>query len=81
MGKRVVTGHDGDGKAVVVSEGEVEPITPDLTPGYEFQILWGGDETPSFPDDGSRPEAVEAAEIRSRTADKFPATSILSMLE
>jgi mannose-6-phosphate isomerase-like protein (cupin superfamily) len=51
--RRVVTGHDRDGKAVVAEDTMVEPITPDLLPGYEFHRLWGTDERPTFPDDGS----------------------------
>jgi hypothetical protein len=51
----VVTGHDGDGKAVFVSDEEVDGIAPALTPGTEFHRLWGGDEAPRFPDDGSPP--------------------------
>lgn len=55
--RRVVTGHDADGKAVFVSDERVPPIVPSLTPGNEFHRLWGADEAPRFPDDGSRPEA------------------------
>lgn len=55
--RRVVTGHDADGKAVFVSDEKVAPIVPDLLPGNEFHRLWGGDSTPRFPDDGSQPEA------------------------
>ena len=55
--RRVVTGHDADGKAVFVSDGPVAPIVPSLLPGNEFHRLWGGDATPHFPDDGSQPEA------------------------
>ena len=51
--RRVVTGHDAGGKAVFASDEEVEPITLDLVPGFEFFRLWGGDEAPTFPDDGS----------------------------
>jgi hypothetical protein len=51
----VVTGHDGDGKAVFASDTEVDGIAPALTPGTEFHRLWGGDEAPRFPDDGSLP--------------------------
>lgn len=56
--RRVVTGHDGDGKAVVAEDTMVEPVTPDLLPGYEFHRLWGSDERPTFPDDGSPRPAV-----------------------
>ncbi|MEZ5143509.1 MAG: cupin domain-containing protein [Acidimicrobiales bacterium] len=55
--RRVVTGHDTDGKAVVASDEEVDGIRLDLLPGYEFHRLWGADEPPSFPDDGSAPPA------------------------
>jgi mannose-6-phosphate isomerase-like protein (cupin superfamily) len=53
--RRVVTGHDVDGKAVFVSDEQVAPIVPSLLPGNEFHRLWGGDEAPHFPDDGARP--------------------------
>jgi mannose-6-phosphate isomerase-like protein (cupin superfamily) len=55
--RRVVTGHDGDGKAVFVSDEQVAPVAPALLPGSEFHRLWGGDEAPRFPDDGSQPPA------------------------
>jgi mannose-6-phosphate isomerase-like protein (cupin superfamily) len=49
--RRVVTGHDASGKSVFVSDETVaaQPLTG-------FHRLWGGDETPQFPDDGSMPE-------------------------
>lgn len=53
--RRVVTGHDASGKAVFASDEVVEPTRVALLPGSEFHQLWGGDEPPSFPDDGSRP--------------------------
>ena len=53
--RRVVTGHNADGKAVFVSDSEVEPITVALLPGTEFYRLWGADEPRRFPDDGSVP--------------------------
>ena len=51
--RRVVTGHTPDGKATVASDTEVDAITIDLLPGAEFYRLWGADEAPTFPDDGS----------------------------
>jgi mannose-6-phosphate isomerase-like protein (cupin superfamily) len=51
--RRVVTGHDEAGKAVFVDDREVEPITVALAPGAEYHRLWGGNEAPSFPDDGA----------------------------
>jgi len=55
--RRVVTGHDDSGRAVVVSDELVAPVTLGLLPGSEFHQLWGSDEAPSFPGDGSRPVA------------------------
>ena len=51
--RRVVTGHDGAGKAVFASDQEVDPLTVALVPGAEFHRLWGADQAPTFPDDGS----------------------------
>lgn len=53
--RRVVTGHDAAGKAVFVSDERVTPVTPKLQPTSEFHRLWGGDDTPHFPDDGTMP--------------------------
>jgi len=53
--RRVVTGHDDEGKAVFVDDQEVEPITVSLTPEAEYHRLWGANELPTFPDDGVRP--------------------------
>ncbi|HMK12155.1 MAG TPA: cupin domain-containing protein [Acidimicrobiales bacterium] len=52
----VVTGHDANGKAVFASDEQVDPITLTLIPGAEFHRLWGGNEPPSFPDSGARPD-------------------------
>ena len=57
--RRVVTGHDAEGRARVVDDGEVEPITSALMPGYAAYRLWGRDERPVFPDNGS-PRRAEA---------------------
>jgi hypothetical protein len=54
--RRVVTGHDADGRAIVASDTQVDGLRPTLTPGSEFHRLWGGDTAPSFPDDGSEPD-------------------------
>ena len=53
--RRVVTGHNADGKAVFASDTLVEPVTTALSPDTAFHQIWGGDGPPSFPDDGSRP--------------------------
>jgi hypothetical protein len=51
--RRVVTGHDQNGKAVFASDQEVDPLTLALMPGSEWHRLWGSDQAPTFPDDGS----------------------------
>jgi mannose-6-phosphate isomerase-like protein (cupin superfamily) len=51
--RRVVTGHSPEGKAIVASDSEVEPIRLETLPGNEFHILWGGDTVSRFPDDGA----------------------------
>lgn len=53
--RRVVTGHDPQGRAVFASDTHVEPITASLVPGAEFHRLWGSDTTPQFPDSGAMP--------------------------
>jgi mannose-6-phosphate isomerase-like protein (cupin superfamily) len=53
--RRVVTGHDASGHAVVASDTEVDGFRPTLSPGSEFHKLWGADEAPRFPDDGTMP--------------------------
>jgi hypothetical protein len=57
--RRVVTGHDPDGRAVFVSDEIIEPVTPSLTPGSEFVKVWGGDEAPSFPAETVPPGALQ----------------------
>ena len=54
--RRVVTGHDAQGKAVFVSDEAVAPFVPDFSPNSSFHQLWGYDATPEFPDDGERPD-------------------------
>ena len=54
--RRVVTGHDADGKAVIASDEAVDGIRPTLLPGAEFHRLWGGDATSQFPDSGEQPD-------------------------
>jgi mannose-6-phosphate isomerase-like protein (cupin superfamily) len=53
--RRVVTGHDEQGKAVFASEDVIAPITLALLPGMEFHRLWGADDAPRFPDAGDEP--------------------------
>ncbi|WP_433195274.1 hypothetical protein ACQP1G_40880 [Nocardia sp. CA-107356] len=48
--RRVVTGHDTDGKAVVVSDAELP------SSGHGPDSIWAADASPAFPDRGDRPE-------------------------
>ena len=50
--RRVVTGHDSNGKAVFASDDQVDPLTLALIHGAEFHRMWGADQAPAFPDDG-----------------------------
>jgi len=54
--RRVVTGQDPSGKSVFVSDTEVEPIELSIMPGTAFHRLWGSDEPPALPTDGTEPE-------------------------
>ena len=51
--RRVVTGHDEEGKAVFASDEQIEALTMALMPGAEFHRLWGADQAPTFPDRGA----------------------------
>lgn len=46
--RRVITAQAKDGKAVVVGDEEVSPITVRLVPGAEFHRIWGSDTTPDL---------------------------------
>ncbi|WP_194924867.1 cupin domain-containing protein [Catenulispora pinisilvae] len=67
--RRVVTGHDSEGRSRVVDDQNMEPITSALTPGFAAYRLWGRDESPTFPDDGS-PSGVETY-FPSREGSRF----------
>ncbi|CAO5254053.1 cupin domain-containing protein [Frankia sp. AgKG'84/4] len=49
--RRVVTGHDGRGRAVFVSDEEVEPTAVPLSDTTHHE-LWRADTAPTFPDAG-----------------------------
>lgn len=57
--RRVVTGHNAEGKAVFASDERVAPISLDLLSGMEMHRLWGADETPRFPDGGEPPTSTQ----------------------
>jgi mannose-6-phosphate isomerase-like protein (cupin superfamily) len=51
----VVTGREADGKSVFVSDERVAPIALTNVPVTDWHRLWGGDETPTLPTDGTPP--------------------------
>ena len=53
--RRVVTGHDKDGRSIIVSDEFAEPI--DAAELGETYVFWSADESPSFPSDGQNPRA------------------------
>jgi mannose-6-phosphate isomerase-like protein (cupin superfamily) len=53
--RRVVTGVNTDGTSVFVSDEQVEAVAPAVLTGTEFHRLWGQDEVPAAPQDGTAP--------------------------
>ncbi len=51
----VVTGQTKAGKSVIVRDAEVEPVTLNALPGYEFYRIWGNDSVTKLPTDGAPP--------------------------
>ncbi len=56
--RRVVTGHDTSGRSVFVADAEVPAFEPAIMPGASFHRLWGFDDAPTFPGDGSQPSGT-----------------------
>jgi hypothetical protein len=51
--RRVVTGHDDTGQAVVVGDEDVQPTDPDFGPKWS---IWAADAPVVLPDGGTRPD-------------------------
>ena len=51
--RRVEKDHSDDGKAIVASNSEIDGFRLQLFPSMEFHALWGGDQAPTYPDDGA----------------------------
>ncbi|MFH8291975.1 hypothetical protein [Streptomyces sp. NPDC018059] len=54
--RRVITGHNEKGQAVVVRN---EPLHPD-TPGFAHYRIWGAEQPPVFPDTGQLPAGADS---------------------
>ena len=55
--RRVVTGHDDNGRSVFASDEKVPGLAFDALSGWQFFDMWGADKTPTFPDGGQKPRA------------------------
>ncbi|MGR8920766.1 MAG: cupin domain-containing protein [Gammaproteobacteria bacterium] len=53
--RRVVTGHDANGRSVIASDETVTSSEVPGMPGVELATLWGADAPMRYPDDGSLP--------------------------
>jgi len=53
--RRVVTGQSADGKAIIVGDELIDPLTVTLAPGAEFFPMWGADTPLRLPQNGARP--------------------------
>jgi len=54
--RRVVTGHDAQGRSIIASDELVDPASPKILGGSELHLLWGADDPIVFPDSGAHPE-------------------------
>jgi quercetin dioxygenase-like cupin family protein len=52
--RRVVTGQDGQGRAVFAADAPVEPVTFSGS-GHRYYRMWGADAARTLPDDGTEP--------------------------
>ena len=55
--RRIVTGQGADGRSFLASDETVGPITVAMMPGAAFHEIWGADQVPTVPTDGSYPPA------------------------
>lgn len=53
--RRIATGHDGQGKAIIASDEQIELLPQSGVAGWSIVEVWGADETLAFPDSGAMP--------------------------
>lgn len=70
--RRIVTGHDAQGRAIIVSD-ETAPrhITFDSVVGLEFIELWGTNSIPQIPVDPGDPTEVITSFVPTSTGSRF----------
>lgn len=54
--RRVITGHNDQGRAIVVRDEQLHPPTPD----FEHYPIWGAEQPPVFPDAGQLPTGADS---------------------
>jgi hypothetical protein len=54
--RRVVTGVDPNGKAIFVEDTDMAGVTGKAIPGAELVYVWGSEQTPTAPTDGTLPD-------------------------
>lgn len=54
--RRAVTGVDAEGRAVFVEDAEMTGVTGKAIPGAELVYVWGSEQTPVAPTDGTLPD-------------------------
>ena len=57
MRRRVVTGHDAEGRSVFVADEAMQPVTLSVLPGAEFHQMWARDAPATLPSDAAAPDA------------------------
>lgn len=54
--RRVVTGFDADGRAVVTSDDALDPVELNLSPGLRLCSVWGSDTPAAIPTEADTPD-------------------------
>lgn len=57
--RRIVTGHDQQGRSVIAGDSIVDARTSPGLPGVELNYLWGSNASQRYPDAGVEPEWVQ----------------------
>ena len=80
--RRVVTGHNSEGKSVFISDSEpVRSVIFDALQGLEFHELWATEETPSIPAGKDDPTLPVSSFVPGPTGSRFRIVRFPSGLE